>query len=688
MAPPINYTARDFNTIMTSLTTHLQNKFPTTWKDFTASSMGQALLDVMAMGLDNLSFQIDVTANNLYLDTARDRRAVWLLGRMQGYSMRTPTSASVLCTATLPATYAEAIIIPAIKGDGTPNTVQTITGLNFYVPADTRIAAGLSTGTLLLVHGVLKSDSFAATGELWQKVVLTNSPVVQETLVVMVDGAEWTEVPSLVYANADSAMFAVTYDENNVATIEFGNNVSGKAPTAYSTIEVTYRTGGGVVGNIALNQIATSITGYKEGISPRAEVNVQLVNDVERGSGGEDAETVTHAKLWIPYWVRSKNRAVTESDYDALANAFYDPIYGSVAFAKARLKQEIPELNTVVLAVWGRDGSGVVCLPSSGLKTALETYFNQDGVNAVKMMCQHCEVEDGEIVYIDVRAEIKVSSDYATADVLTAVQEKIEALFASDAAIPGADYRLSLLYRDIQAVAGVEYSIISFIKASTLALETIGVGNDVLKTFTATLALPPGLSAIPGSIRAYYDSYGDTVPVQTLIDNGAGDIVDDASTVVGSIDYDTGAISVTFAAAPSDASFVYVEYRRLLDYQRGAQEATGDATTRRFKGTLANPPVNPFDTGTGQNGVAFSDGEQTVIDDGDGNLVDRDDYDSTIVGTIDYDTGAYDFTFPVAPGIDAAIMSTYRQILNVASQDVPIDKQQVAVKGLITVAAI
>jgi hypothetical protein len=176
--------------------------------------------------------------------------------------------------------------------------------------------------------------------------------------------------------------------------------------------------------------------------------------------------------------------------------------------------------------------------------------------------------------------------------------------------------------------------------------------------------------------------------VQTLIDNGAGDIVDDASTVVGSIDYDTGAISVTFAAAPSDASFVYVEYRRLLDYQRGAQEATGDATTRRFKGTLANPPVNPFDTGTGQNGVAFSDGEQTVIDDGDGNLVDRDDYDSTIVGTIDYDTGAYDFTFPVAPGIDAAIMSTYRQILNVASQDVPIDKQQVAVKGLITVAAI
>lgn len=679
MTQPINYTARDFDTIREALKAHLQTKFPTTWKDFYSSGMGMALLELVAYSHDILSFYIDYTANEMFIDTARDRRSVWLLGRLVGYNLRTATSASVLCSATLPGTYPQALIIPAYTA------IKTTDGVDFYAPEDIRIPADSTyeEAIALFVQGVrITDETFEGTGESWQKYTLANSGVVQGTLEVVIDGTQWTELASLVYADETTEGFSVEYDVDGNATISFGDNVSGKSPTLGSQIVVAYRTGGGVVGNISLNKIATNAVGYLEGTSPREYINVDLANDTERGSGGEDQETTEHAKLWIPYWVRANGRAVTEDDYDVLANAFYDPDHGSVAFAKARLKQNIPELNTVVLAVWGRDTDGNVTETSLGLKTALETYFNNDGPGAVKMVCQHCEVEDGEIVYIDVDVSIKTASDYVQSDVLVAVREKIEALFNSSAIFPGSDFRLSILYRDIQAVDGVDYSIVNSLKASLKKTEAIGTGDDLETHFTGTVVPGTGLSIIPGSVRIYHGS-GDVV----ITDDGDGVLWEPVSggpsIEAGTIDYSTGAVDVTFTTAPASGDDVNAEYRHLIDYQTGGLEATADGATRRYKGVLTSPPVNPLIGGL--NGIAFSDGSQTILDDGNGNLVGS--VDPAGVNTIDYQTGAYDFTFLYAPADETPIYSTYRQILNTASEDIPIDKNQVPVKGTVSVAA-
>jgi hypothetical protein len=672
--PCIDYSARDFLTIREALKSHLQAKFPNDWKDFYASNVGNALMDLICYAFDNLSFALDYTANEMYLETARDRSSVLQLGRLVGYQLRTPTSASVTCVATLPVTVLNPVVVPA----GT--AVKTVDGVDFVTIQETVLQPGV-TGQIVFVQGVDKNDTFASDGTAFQKFALTNSPVVQDTLEVLVDGDAWEQVESLAYGEAESKIFAVQFDENSVATIMFGDGVSGKIPPPAVAIEVSYRTGGGIQGNIALNKISTTVTGNEQAPG-NPPVVVTVVNSGERGSGGEDAETTTHAKLWIPKWIKANGRAVTEDDYDALGNAFADPNYGAPAFTKAWLKQQIPELNTVVVSCWARDSQGTIVVPTSGLKAALLSYFNNDGPGAVKVICTHTEVEDGNIVYISISIRIKVSTDYLSTDVVAAVETAIENLFSSSENTPGADFRISKLYSTIQAVAGVDYCIITTIRASYTTSETIGIGTGGDVSFTSSLVLNPGSTIVPGTVSVAYG----TPATETLTDDEAGILRNSLGAAAGTIDYETGAITATFAVAPAAGVLVVAEYQYTLDYQRGDLEATGDGSTKRFRGVVKYPPINPYDPVSGFNGIAFAAGSQVVTDDGSGNLIGA--VDPTGRNIIDYDTGAYDFTFALPPGNGEEMRSTYRQLLETASQDIPIDKDQLAVQGVLNVETI
>jgi hypothetical protein len=672
--PSIDYTARDFLTIREALKNHLMAKFPTTWKDFYDSGMGQALMDLVCYSHDVLSFFVDYTANELFLPTARDRLSVLLLGKLLGYQLRTATSASVVVKATIDAVYGEAVIIPA----GT--SLSSLNGVAFVTTEDFRIEAGQVTANMTFVSGVNRSETFSSDGTAWQKLILSQKSVVEDTVEVLVDGDIWSEISTLVLADGDSKAFSVAYSETGVVTVSFGDGTSGRVPPVGAVLSVAYRTGGGVEGNIALNQLAGTVQGQRELVFPASYVSVTILNDTYRGSGGEDAETVSHAKLWIPYWVRANGRAVTETDYDVLANAFSDPTYGAPAFAKAKLKQEIPELNTVELYVWGRDYAGDVTTPSIGLKNALSAYFNDNGPNGVKCVCTHTEVLDGNIVYIDITMSIRVASNYVEADVLAAVQAAIETLFESSDVQPGSDFRISALYSAVKALPGIDYCLVELLVASYKVTEAIGLGDDLETTFSHTVTKDPGLAIVPETVRMYYGN-----EIEVLTDDGEGNLKNSLGAVVGTVNYDTGAITGTFTAAPAAGVIVYVEFRHELDYSRNEVLAIGDGLEDTFHGVTKFSPINPYDVSTGLKGLAISDGAQTLLDDGAGNLKDQ---LGTTVGTVDYDTGAYTFTMPSPPAADANISAAYMQILKTDSEDIPIDKDQMGVKASVTLTTL
>lgn len=68
---------------------------------------------------------------------------------------------------------------------------------------------------------------------------------------VQVDGQAWTRVESLKRARPDERVYAVTFDEDGIGQVRFGDGRRGLRPPANSTVAVNYRTGGGAAGSVS-----------------------------------------------------------------------------------------------------------------------------------------------------------------------------------------------------------------------------------------------------------------------------------------------------------------------------------------------------------------------------------------------------------------------------------------------------
>ena len=659
--PVIDYSRKDFQSVKEALLDLLKQRFPNTWRDFYESQMGMAWLELICFAFDNLGFYLDYQANESYLPTAQDRENVVKLLKLVGYNLRGATAASVQCLLTLGAAELDDVIIPA----GT--ALNSTSGLVFEFLTEARIAAGSLTGEAVITEGQTKNEVFLSDGTKYQRFTLSNKPIINDSVVVTVNGVEWEIVDSVVYGDSTSQVCAVSFDVDvdgvDVAIVEFGDGVSGAIPPNGATINVTARVGGGVAGNVALNNINEQVQGQLDGVLPVTPVQVAVTNPTYRGTGGEERESIEHAKYWGPQWVRTNGRAVTENDFDTLASLFSDPTYGAVAYAKAKLRQEIPELNTVDLYVWSRDSQGNPVPASASLKAALQAYFDNDGAGSVRIICVDTEVQDGVNLYLDISIRAMPEARTASTDMIANIREAVEALFDSSLVLPGEDFRISHLYHAIQDAAGVDYAIIEEIAAGVQYILSLGAGDDATKDYSGTLTKLP---VLPSTVTI---TAGD----QSVADDGLGTLVGDGS---GTIDYDTGALSVTFDQnVPSGASVV-ASYRQLQQFQRGEQEAIGDGNTARYRRNVKYPPVVP-------GSFALASGDMVVVDDGDGNLIG--DVYTDGKNTIDYDTGAYDVQFASPPGNQVAISSTYRQYLQVNAGDIPVEKDQLAVLGNLTI---
>ena len=92
--PIIDYTSRDFNSIREDLVDYAKRYYPNTFKDFSESGFGSLMIDTTAYIGDILSFYLDYSVNESFLDTAIEYENILKLGRQMGYRFQ-PNAASV-----------------------------------------------------------------------------------------------------------------------------------------------------------------------------------------------------------------------------------------------------------------------------------------------------------------------------------------------------------------------------------------------------------------------------------------------------------------------------------------------------------------------------------------------------------------------------------------------------------------
>lgn len=419
----IDYNLTDFDGYRQALQNYLKAVYPLDYNNFAASDLGQMILEMYAYMAAVLTLRADMTANEMYIDTVKDEDNLKRLLSLIGVSMKGPTASKANAKLTLPTNVLmspadkvtirkSARIINVVNTRSATPLVYTLCrqqgngtldlfNNDLQIPS-TEFTANVND-TLLLLEGALQEQTGmfqpAATR---QAITIANGPVIEGSIGVSSTedgGTQYNEISNLFVASGGAdPVFQKKYTGGYGATLEFGDGVRGRLPTPGATYTVTYRRGGGLNGDIMRETINQPVS---------LEVgNVQAagtLTNTTKGTGGQPAETVEHAKRYAPYFFRTQYRAVTGEDYNALANSFVGST-GSTAKAMASLRKNGAAANVIDLYVLSKASNNQLERASIAFKNELLDYFQN-----YKMLTDDLVISDGVVRTLDVVATIFIN---------------------------------------------------------------------------------------------------------------------------------------------------------------------------------------------------------------------------------------------------------------------------------------
>lgn len=409
--PPADYTDKDFDAILARLQTEIIARLPA-WTDFTSTSFGNMLLQSFAIVGDMLAYYLDRYANEAHLPTVITRRSLISLGKLIGFEIAGASAAIVTIRFSIPAAAADDVQVAIL----TP--VLTPEGIIFETQAATTLVQGNTFVDITAENSEFHSTGFIGTGDADQEYILDRTPYLDGSAVVTADAVAHTEVANFLLSTPTSKHYVVLVDENDQASIRFGDGTNGAVPPAASNIQVNYNTGGGLVGNVIAAQLTVLNGTFKD---DSGNVVALSTTNALKAVGGLDRESFQSAKERAPLTLRQiGDRTVAKDDYVA-----HSEEVPGVARAQALGRQDDPGLlaNAAEVTIIPTGGG----LPSAALKAAVlknltETKPNTIGVNVT--------VVDPTFKTIAITADITLETDAVQAEVDTAIKAALAAFFA------------------------------------------------------------------------------------------------------------------------------------------------------------------------------------------------------------------------------------------------------------------
>jgi predicted phage baseplate assembly protein len=278
-----------------------------------------------------------------------------------------------------------------------------------------------------------------------QRFVLKQSPLTRvsadtpsgrlSTLDVRLSGARWTEVPSLYAAGPRDRVYTTRDDDAGRSTVIFGDGIEGaRLPTGQQNVRATYRKGLGAIGNVRGGQLATLLT---------RPLGVMGVTNPEAAAGGQDPEALVDARRNAPLTVLTLDRAVSLRDYEDFSRGF-----AGIAKAQAVWIAAGPSRG-VFVSVAGPAGAAVD--PAGKTHKSLLAALRKFGDALVTLTLKTYRQATFRL-----SANVKVSADRLTDDVLAEVRAGLLTAFAFDAREFGQIVALDEVVAVMHRVEGVE----------------------------------------------------------------------------------------------------------------------------------------------------------------------------------------------------------------------------------------
>ena len=255
-------------------------------------------------------------------------------------------------------------------------------------------------------------------------------------LEIRVDGVAWRRVRRLHDAGPEDPVYALSYNEDGSASVEFGDGVHGaRLPTGPEIVTARWRVGSALAGRLAAD--ALSLPGSRP-------LGLKGVTNPVPTAGAADPETLNDARRTAPTNVLTFGRVVSLSDYADFARA-------RPAFAKAHVAWVwLGTRRGVFVTVAGADGLAVTADPAD--IRALEADYRRYGAPHVPVMVRNARPRRFRL-----RARIKALPGHAVEAVDAGCCAALAAAFGFAARDLGQPVARSEVLAVLQGVEGVDW---------------------------------------------------------------------------------------------------------------------------------------------------------------------------------------------------------------------------------------
>jgi hypothetical protein len=416
--PLVNFTNLDFDQIKATLKDYLKSNSNFTDYDFEGSNLS-TILDVLAYNTYITSYNANMVANEVFIDSATLRENVVALARNIGYIPRSKKSARATVTFFVDTTNINPTPASLTLKKGPIASTSGSFGNQSFIfsileDITVPVIDGFATFTDLEIYeGTLLTSSFTySTRNPNQRFILPNSGIDTGLISVIVKSNSSPQTPSVKYSLQDS-LFAIDKEsevyflqeiEDERYELFFGDDFFGKALSDGNYIEVSYIATNGDSGN-GVNQFSFSgrLTYTRNSTEYVVTSGISLLTTGLMASGGENIESVDSIKKYAPRIYASQNRALTANDYETLIPAKIYPDTESISvFGGEELVP--PQYGKVFISIKPRTGDFLPNLIKENIKLKLKKY-------AVAGIVP--EILDLKYLYIEVDSKIYYNTNLA-----------------------------------------------------------------------------------------------------------------------------------------------------------------------------------------------------------------------------------------------------------------------------------
>ena len=416
--PLVNFSNLDFDQVKTTLKNYLKSNANFTDYDFEGSNLS-TIIDVLAYNTYITSYNANMVANEVFIDSATLRENVVALARNIGYlpkSRKSSTAFINFFVDTSDITPRPSTI--TLKKGPVASTSGNFGNSSFIFSIAEDITVPVVDNTAEFNNIQINEGSLLTTNFTYssrnpnQKFILPNIGIDTDLITVSVKTDNSEFAPSTKYSKQDS-LFDITKDSNvyflqesddEQYEIFFGDNVFGKALEDGNFITANYIVSNGDAANgINQFQFAGRITYSMGGAEYVVTSGISLLSSGTGSAGGATIESVDSIKKYAPRIYASQNRALTANDYEALVPSKIYPDTESISvFGGEELVP--PQYGKVFISIKPRTGDFLPNLIKENIKTKLKKY-------AVAGITP--EILDLKYLYLEVDSKIYYNTNLA-----------------------------------------------------------------------------------------------------------------------------------------------------------------------------------------------------------------------------------------------------------------------------------